>query len=505
MSNKIIQDILQHNSFDTYNDIEKINNIGYLFDEAVYQNKIEWIEKGISILDTYTSESVPDDLKFHYHFIVSNAWAGLERLQLPNRNNFVDFNSKNILNEILNLRYATRYEPNEEASEDMLCMLYTNMGNALSNVGRFAGALEYYNKVLDIAPDFGMAYGNKGNCMACYTDMMSDTYEKEIIYTLSLQNLSRALSLPLDIGAKDFFKNIGGMVASKMNIEKYGKTLNLRENIEFDTLEEECYIIWCLEQCLFLNILNDMHPSGQAASDNLMLCPIVLKREDTPFFHGYFNQIIQEFVSARYLLWEALSSTKNHFSDENVSILNTFDTTKHSLSIEKIKFAFKTFYSIFDKIAYFLYKYLNLEAVGKKEKGIYFKKIWYKKEKIILDVFLESNNIALRALYWTSKDLFDDDIKETTQPDAQEIDIIRNHLEHKFIKIKEIKNDSIPFADNETYSITVEEFTQKTIKVAKLVREAIIYLSFAVQIEEQKKVKNSIITGIVPIIYPQNK
>ena len=148
---------------------------------------------------------------------------------------------------------------------------------------------------------------------------------------------------------------------------------------------------------------------------------------------------------------------------------------------------------------------MNLEAVGKKEKGIYFKKIWYKKEKIILDVFLESNNIALRALYWTSKDLFDDDIKETTQPDAQEIDIIRNHLEHKFIKIKEIKNDSIPFADNETYSITVEEFTQKTIKVAKLVREAIIYLSFAVQIEEQKKVKNSIITGIVPIIYPQNK
>lgn len=54
-----------------------------------------------------------------------------------------------------------------------------------------------------------------------------------------------------------------------------------------------------------------------------------------------------------------------------------------------------------------------------------------------LDRFKAHTNWPLRGLYWLSKELFDDDLKQSTAADAHELHNIRNALEHKYLQIHE--------------------------------------------------------------------
>ncbi len=72
---------------------------------------------------------------------------------------------------------------------------------------------------------------------------------------------------------------------------------------------------------------------------------------------GFFNQMKQEYASARWLLYEGLQEDRVHFSDHDVRLCNTLDYSCHSLTVEKTKIAFRMAYSLFDKIAFFLNGY----------------------------------------------------------------------------------------------------------------------------------------------------
>jgi len=168
---------------------------------------------------------------------------------------------------------------------------------------------------------------------------------------------------------------------------------------------------------------------------------------------------------------------------------------------EKIKLAFRGFYSIFDKIAYFLNEYFELK---RNKDSIDFRKIWKNKNNVEeLNSKLDGlNNLALRGLYFISKDIFfpkdNKSFISVVEPEAVEINDIRNHLEHKFINIKFIDVSEYQIEDNREQSkqITRDDLENKTLHLARLVREAMIYLSFAVHIEENKKDRN----GIVPML-----
>ena len=102
----------------------------------------------------------------------------------------------------------------------------------------------------------------------------------------------------------------------------------------------------------------------------------------------------------------------------------------------------------------------------------------------------EKANWPLRGLFWLSKDLFDDNINESIEPEAQKLDKIRNHLEHKYFKLHtEYKfeyqsRDSVGFTDKLAYSMFIVEFEETTLKLIRLARAALIYLSLAVHSEE---------------------
>ena len=138
--------------------------------------------------------------------------------------------------------------------------------------------------------------------------------------------------------------------------------------------------------------------------------------------------------------------------------------------------------------------------IGLSENFVDFKKIWYDYEKDrrtikeVKSIFNQSENLALRGLYLISKDLFfynDEDSKEfltVLEPEAEELSKIRNHLEHKFISIKALdiaRFETVGDRERNFY-ITEDDLEAKTLHLGQLVREAMIYLSFAVHIEESR-------------------
>ncbi len=198
-----------------------------------------------------------------------------------------------------------------------------------------------------------------------------------------------------------------------------------------------------------------------------------------------------------------------HFSDRDVLLYNTLDYPSYSLAVEKVKASFRMVYSLFDKIAYFLNEYLDLSIPKKR---VSFKTLWYEahnKKKGVRPDFQKRQNWPLRGLFWLSKDLFEDNLgfKESIEPDAQELHDIRNHLEHKYLKLHEglwhgppSDNDKASFAlaDTLAFSMDRREFEAKTLRLIKMARAALIYLSLAIHCEEQRRTKERRPDSILP-------
>ena len=176
-----------------------------------------------------------------------------------------------------------------------------------------------------------------------------------------------------------------------------------------------------------------------------------------------------------------------HFSDKGVLLIDTLDCPTDSLAAEKVRLALRATYSIFDKIAFFLNAYLGL---GIEPRRVGFRTLWYERDgnrgrRSLRSRFTDYENWPMRGLFWLAKDLSSDDpdFREATAPDARDLQEIRNHLEHRFLKLHE-GGPSAP-GDELTWSAVRHDFEEKALRVLKLARAALIYLSLGMHREER--------------------
>jgi len=250
---------------------------------------------------------------------------------------------------------------------------------------------------------------------------------------------------------------------------------------------ERAYRHWCLSNTLFLNPLNDVDKAPISAHDILNLPSFTTSLGEPPVVIGMFNELKQAFASARWLLWEGMQARGIHFSDHGVMLFNTLDYPSYGLAVEKLKMAFRLSYSLFDKIAYFLNYYLQL---GQQEHKVYFRSIWREQNgKVLRERIAGSRNWPLRGLYWLSKDLFEEGMKDSIDPEARELANLRNHLEHRYLKIQEYSlstcSQNSPFHDPVARTISRTDFERKALRLLQLARSALIYLSLAMHHEER--------------------
>ena len=68
---------------------------------------------------------------------------------------------------------------------------------------------------------------------------------------------------------------------------------------------------------------------------------------------------------------------------------------------------------------------------------------------------------------------------------------MRNALEHKFVKIHEYSGDyKLEIADDNFYHISEQALIEQCVRLVGLARECIMYLVYAIDIEESKKEKS---------------
>ncbi|MCA0174563.1 LA2681 family HEPN domain-containing protein [Bacillus sp. RAR_GA_16] len=449
-------------------------------------------------LEIYISEN-EDNLKdlCILYYIKANHLSMLKRLLLLENSLRVNEEINHLQERIIHsFRSSLSHGNPLEIHPEFLSSIITNLANELDHVGRFIEAIELWKRadLLFNEKPFPMASGNMGLGYLCYANLLYEDGHKHILRKAAYHRFSYALDFKQFLHSSEALQIFSD---NKNHLENLYHEEFLFDKPDFEksiySKEEEDYRKWCLDHTLFLNPLNDINNSWSADRDILGLPSIVVPLEDSyPIYHSYINQIKQEYVSARWFLYES-TILQTHFSDKQTSLYNTLDYQSYGLSIQTLKVAFRSIYSIFDKIGFFLYKYFEIKDLN--EKGVSFKSIWYKNSRAkkleIRDQINIENNLPLKGLFWLSKDFFykgNLEYREVMEPDSTDLDELRNHLEHKFISIYD---DAFSYSEITSLDeINRSDLFDKTLRILKLARAAIIYLSLGIHQNETILSKN---------------
>lgn len=109
-----------------------------------------------------------------------------------------------------------------------------------------------------------------------------------------------------------------------------------------------------------------------------------------------------------------------------------------------------------------------------------------------------------------SQDIHSKVLKDVARPDAQALDQLRNHLEHKYAKVVDefhwIATPSEHTTDHLAFVIDREDLLAKTLLLLKLSRAALIYLCLAMHYQESQDEKDgdSLIVELPVDDYPDD-
>lgn len=429
---------------------QQLSELGLIIDRACDLDDEQELLIIIGINAEYVETLNSSIEKATLYYFLANAWNGLRNIRhKENISSIWDYEQDEINREIIYLRKAKKEKAFCELYVEYQCSILTNLANIFSHVGRAIYALRLYTQVLFIEKDFYMARANRGLCYLSYMRLDYDENHKVIFAKLAYDDLtqaSRHVHLYIKNGIEvEYHRELKAQFDLEIQgIEYHVQKDFLNENLELDnfsfgeSLEEQEYRRWGLSNCLFLSSMNDIGNHNVAAHDPLNLPNLFFEVDrGFPKYITYFNQMKQEYITYRHLLYDGIREKTKDFYDENIALTDDYDYNLYDINTEKIKLAFRGFYSIFDKIAYFLNEYFDLPYGEKVDYRTVWKNISNHKE--LNPKFDGLSNLALRGLYFINKDLFSPRDNQSfitvVEPEAVEINEIRNHLEHKFINI----------------------------------------------------------------------
>jgi tetratricopeptide (TPR) repeat protein len=401
--------------------------------------------------------------------------------------------------QILYLRRAASHPTFIRVAPVSQASVLTNLGNSLSSLGRGLEAIELYDAALECVPRFAMALGNRGSAMHDLLSAVPDRGHVRLIAAHAHAQLKAALEPGViweggDPSAAGHFAGIAAHIESKIDPAK----LIAKNPLDAFSLgrsnDERQYRQWSLNHNLFLNPLQMIGPNPIAATDHMNLPSHAAPVGDPPEFIAWFNQMKQEYVGARWFLYEGSQPTRKHFADNEVSLVNTLDYPVFGIQVEKLRTAFRTAFGLLDKIAGFVNAYYKL---GMDPKRVDIRNIWHIKKSDLRPELLLKKNVALRGLYWLALDIVGEEPEDqdSIAPQAAELKRLRNLLEHRSLVLREMSGgDSMGVVE----TTTLAEFEEHALYIVKLVRSALMYLAFSMQKEEfdRKRQDDIFVPGI---------
>lgn len=486
-----------------------LNAISRQIDTAFDEKDESTLQKSVDEINQLFIDENPNSIsELILYYNLGNAYSYLDSLRNHRGISLWFYNNTEHINAIKSYRKCIQVNcSDKKLQNDIFMQSYTNLGNMFSESGRIIYAINSWQKALGIFQNFGMAQGNLGVGLVEYAKTLYDNNHAFLISQKAYTFLKKAIeSVDVYKEAKTQFLSYKELLESRFSAESLNDEKHFPNYFEAISQQEMQYRKWVLKNSLFLNPLNDIYYDSFVAHDIIHLPSITTSIYEPPKYHGLFNEIKQQYVSARYMYYLYLKQEDNcgkDFSDKENLLIDTLDYTLYGYKYELLRTSYKNLYSILDKIAFFINEYFELNHT---ERTISFNTIWYeekKKNKASIKTKIESlENNPLRGLYYLSKDFYSYDFEylNVTDEDAQELADLRNCLEHRYVKITQYKNNPAETEcyDVFAYQIAIDEFKRKTEKLLHYVREAIIYLSLAVQTSERKNLPTD--GKIVPII-----
>jgi len=474
---------------------QSLEYIGRGCDAALDAERTDVLRHLVTLAATVSRDTATPEKTALLDYFLGNVWSGIKTLESRSRDSGWQWENIAAENEIIHFRRAIELSENSALSVHRVGQVTTNLANCYLTIGRPVEAIELWRDAVAKQATFGMSRGNLGRGLWKYALLLYDDRDRLILVQEAWRYLDPAKLRGLDPGAGEAFARFRDEIERAIPIEVLRKDVECDDGSLGKTEPEIAYRRWCLLARLFLNPLNDCGAFTLAACDRLTAPSIVSGANEGPKFHGFFNQLKQEYVSARWLIYEALEPAEEgaHFADHDVLLFNTLDYPSYGLATEKLKLGFRSLYSLFDKIAFFLNAYLGLQIP---ETKVSFRNVWYQKRERkngLREEFIARRNLPLKGLFWLSKDLYEDstDFRVAMNPTAKRMSEIRHHLEHKYLKLHDElwpgKLAADAFSDDLAHSMYRAELGTRSKELLSLTRSAIIYLSLAVHREERLK------------------
>lgn len=469
--------------------------IGHIVDLADDLNDRKALDAALRAIPALHERTLSGATETLLHYIEGNAWSVETRFRSERKGSARwSWDADDLAGRILAYRRALATAGFNRISEYQRCQILTNLGNAMSHVGRFVEAIDYWDRALAIDAGFGMALANKGHCTVSYLSSLYDPGHQAVFAARARELIGEALQLPLEGNTATRFRTTIEFIDEHWP-EPAPDWPGMREEGDLGETEPEiAYRTWCLEKRLFINPLNDVLQAPIAATDALGLPTLAGPLDEMRACRGWvglYNVLKQEFVAARALLWEGMTAAAPHLADRDVILADTLDGSAFGFHLEKLKLAFRSAYSILDRVGFLLNSYLKLGIPNSKVK---FRTLWYagqSQKKGLSPQFTDRENWPMRGLYWLAKDMdgHNDGIQECIEPGARALADVRNHLEHKYLKTTddEARDDLPAWPDELGLRITTSQLEAKALHTVKLARAALIYVSLALHAEERAR------------------
>ena len=423
----------------------------------------------------------------HLRYYQANAHAGIMDCRRKDLGYAWNWEQPDGVRVILLLRQAIAEPSFKTLNKVYVCQIRTNLASRLNELGRPIAANEQWLKVEAIIPNFAKSLASRARGLESYARVLYDVGHRNWLLRAARDSFDKALD------PHAFWESSDRNIHALRLTERRDEIVRHLESIGFDgsldlnkwplgsTKTERSYRSWCLRERLFLNPLNDAYVDTVAATDVIHLPDHVYPKGGPPRFPDYYNLLKQEYISARYRLYRSIHEREPAFIMRETHMLDSGEAQLLGHFTEELRSSYRSTYAIFGKVALFLNDYLN---VGLQEGAVSLSRLWREnpKQPGVRPLFKGRENWPLRGLYFLSRDLVDEEFQDGAEPDASDLADLRKRLEHRFVSLHQSARDGT----SDTHaSVSLGLFEQKTLRLLKVAREALIYLSFAVHREER--------------------
>ena len=168
--------------------------------------------------------NLEDKHQSRIHYDLGNAYSNLRQIRATDSGRWW-WENEELQQEIYHFRTALDPDGLADISEQEVCRIYTNLGNALSEVGRFVEAIRYWNLALEVDSSFGPAKGQIGIGFYSYAAAHYDKGHAVMLLRAGYEQLSEAAKdnevfPPMRKQFEAYQKNIEAQFEDNVLVEK---------------------------------------------------------------------------------------------------------------------------------------------------------------------------------------------------------------------------------------------------------------------------------------------